>query len=452
VIWPRSLFGRTAATFLALVLLFQLFIFSVSYFLILRPLLQASANDLAALIALSAERWVELPPEALPFYREELERNYQLRAMPAIGPLSGSASLLPFIAHLEASLSQRLGRAVVIRQSAAGDDFWVDVPTGTHTVRFGFRRARIGTNPSIAMLLLIASGVLLSLMAAVLVARRLTRPLAQLALSAGRVGRGETPEDLMESGPQELVSVARSFNRMTQQVRQLLQNRTTLLAGVSHDLRTPIARLRMAMELLRHRHDPALLDNMERYLDEMNALIAYFIEFTQGVAAERRDDVDMNELVEEIVASARAAEAALTWQPVPACVMSVPVLAVQRILRNFLDNALRYGAGREVEVRLVCEPARALIEVHDRGPGIPPDQRERVFQPFVRLEQSRNVRTGGAGLGLAIAWQIAQAQGWELVLLERAGGGTIARLVLPRQPVPAVEGRAGREVVEENGE
>jgi two-component system osmolarity sensor histidine kinase EnvZ len=428
--WPRSLFGRTAAMFLILVVLFQLFILSVAYFFIARPLLRTSTNDLAALIVLSAERWVELPPEALPFYQEELERSYQLWAMPATTPLTGRVSLLPFITHLEASLSQRLGRAVVIRQSAARDEYWVDIPMDTRSVRFGFSRARIGTNPPIAMLLLVVSGVLLSLVAAVVVARRLTRPLAQLALSAGRVGRGETPEDLEETGPRELVTVVRSFNRMAQQVRQLLQNRTTLLAGVSHDLRTPIARLRMAMELLRHNPDPVLLDNMERYLDEMNGLIAYFIEFTQGISAEQRDSVDMNELVGEIVASARAAEATVVWQPVSACVMSVPLLAVQRIVRNFLDNAIRYGADQEVEVRLACERGRVVIEVHDRGPGIPPDQRERVFQPFVRLEQSRNVRTGGTGLGLAIAWQIAKAQGWELSLLERKDGGTVARLVV----------------------
>ena len=169
--WWRNLFNRTTAMFLILVVLFQLFIFGVAYFLVVRPLLQTAANDLAALMVLSAERWVELPPEALPFYQEELQRSYQLRAVPAAAPLSGRVSLPPYIAYLEASLSQRLGHAVTIHPSAAGDEFWVDIPIDTRTVRFGFSRARIGANSPSVMLLLVGVSVLLSLVAAVVVRR-----------------------------------------------------------------------------------------------------------------------------------------------------------------------------------------------------------------------------------------------------------------------------------------
>ena len=171
VAWWRNLFNRTMMMSLILAVLFQLFIFSVAYFLVVRPLLQTAADDLAALMVLSAERWVELPPEALPFYQEELQRSYQLRAVPAAVPLSGRVSLPPYIAYLEASLSQRLGHAVIIHPSAADDEFRVDIPIDTRTVRFGFSRARIGANSPSVMLLLVGVSVLLSLVAAVVVRR-----------------------------------------------------------------------------------------------------------------------------------------------------------------------------------------------------------------------------------------------------------------------------------------
>jgi two-component system osmolarity sensor histidine kinase EnvZ len=424
----RSLFARTAWVFLLLLVAFQVFGMAVSYLYIVRPLLKNSVDDLAALIALSAQTWAELPAEALPFYQEELERNYRLRAEPARDALTGNVALLPYVHFLETSLSARLHQRVHIRQDADGDWYRVDIPVGARTVRFSFNRERIGTNPPVTAFSLFAANVLLSLLAAVLVARHLTRPLAQLAASAASVGRAEDVRDLEETGPLEVVTVVRSFNRMAQQVRQLLQNRTTLLAGVSHDLRTPIARMRMAIELYRDQPDPQLLDNMERWLQEMNELIGYFIEFTQGVQAGQRTALDLNDLVGEIVASARAGDAEVLWEPGAACQVTLPVLAAQRIVRNLLDNALRYGAGQGVEVAVECADGAARVEVRDRGPGIPADQRERVFQPFVRLEQSRSARTGGSGLGLAIAWQIAQAQGWELQLSPRAGGGTVASL------------------------
>lgn len=435
--WPRSLFGRTAATSVILVILFQVLIISASYLLVVRPLQKKSTNDLAALIVLSAERWVELAPEALPFYQEELARSYQLRAMPASTTLTAGVSRSSFITPLEASLSRRLEQPVVIHPSADGDSYWVDIPINTRTVRFGFSAARIGLPPSVTMPWLLAAGLLLGLAASLVAARRLTRPLARLAASAARIGRDETPEDMQESGPRELASVARSFNRMAQQARRLLQSRTTLLAGLSEDLRQPIAQLRQLLERMRREPDPAVLRDMERKLDELNGMVMNFIEFTQGMSSGQSDNVDMNELLDEMVAIARAGQAKVVWEPAPACVMYLPALAVQRIVRNLLDNAIGHGTDQEVEVQLACERGRAVIEVHDRGPGIPLHERERVFQPFVRLDPSPTALSAGTGLGLAIAWQIAKAHGWELNLLERQGGGTIARLVVHHSPPPA---------------
>jgi two-component system osmolarity sensor histidine kinase EnvZ len=247
-----------------------------------------------------------------------------------------------------------------------------------------------------------------------------------MAHAAEEVAKGRSPEPLPESGPRELANLARQFNETSQQVRELLADRTVLLAGISHDLRTPLTRLRLALEMLPRQTDPALKARMERDLEEMNAQISQAVELGSTLGAGEPHRLDVGRLIDEVV----GARPRIVWQPVRHCVQAVNALALRRILGNLIENALRYSQA-PVEVRLDCNHRAAVIFVLDRGPGIPEADREAVFRPFYRLEGSRNRRTGGSGLGLAVGRQLAVANDMEIHLSSRVGGGTVASVRLP---------------------
>lgn len=241
-----------------------------------------------------------------------------------------------------------------------------------------------------------------------ILAGRLAAPLRRLSEAAEQVALGFSPKALPETDPVELA------------------NRTMLLAGISHDLRAPLTRLRLAVAMLPDGVASELTLRMERDIDEMNALITQAIEFDRSLGAGRREDIDLGALIDDLVAG----RARLLWQRGPRCHCRVDVIALRRILGNLLENALSYSQG-PVEVRLDCDSPQLTIQVLDRGPGIPETVREAVVRPYFRLEVPHNRQGGGSGLGLAVAHQLALANQIELQLGARRGGGTIASIGLP---------------------
>jgi two-component system osmolarity sensor histidine kinase EnvZ len=262
-------------------------------------------------------------------------------------------------------------------------------------------------------------------------AGRITRPLKRLAGAVEGFGRGRIPEPLAEQGPQEVAALIGQFNRMAGEIRELVANRTTLMAGISHDLRTPLTRMQLAIEMLPEGTDPTIVEGMRHDVDEMNRLIGHALEVSQNLEAGRLERVDLNPFLTQIVESFRRSSAEIRWRPRGTCVCDINASALKRIVVNLLENALRYGAGDAVEVAVDHGPEETRIHVLDSGPGIPADQREAVFRPFHRLEPSRGVDSGGSGLGLAIARQLADANGWTIRLGDRPGGGTDAYVTLP---------------------
>ena len=427
-----TLFARTGITLAIALAVFMLFTVAAMVNFILIPLAKQGAGDLAALMVLSAQTWVELPPETRPFLEEELIDEYQLTVSVADEPLPETTSLLPFLQFLEQALARRIGQPATIRAHVEnGVWYCTDIPMGGRTIRVSFPRARIGARPPAAALLVIAAGGIVILLTTLLLVRRLTRPLAGLCEATSRIGRGESPQPLPESGPRELATLTHRFNRMAGEIAELLANRTTLLAGISHDLRSPITRMQLALEMLPDNTDPRLVERLRQDLEQMNHLISDTLELAQGLGPRESEDVDLRDLVDNIVASYRRSDAVIEWRPENCCVCRVDTLALRRVLVNLLDNALRYGGGQAVEVSCRCDAAGASISVLDRGPGIPEAEREAVFHPFYRLEASRSRTTGGSGLGLAIARQLCSAHGWSIGLSAREGGGTDARIRLP---------------------
>ncbi len=263
---------------------------------------------------------------------------------------------------------------------------------------------------------------------AALVVRTLTRPLAVLADAATELGRDIRRPALVETGPLEVRRAARAFNTMQNQLIRYLDDRNRVLAAISHDLKTPITRLRLRTELL---EDSPLREKFQADLDEMQRMAQTSLDFLRGGEnSEPLASLDLNALLESLREDAEDAGQAGCITGTADRPLRCQPLALKRCLTNLVDNALKYG--RRVEMTVTDAPQRLTLTLRDQGPGIPAEQLERVFEPFYRLESSRSRDTGGTGLGLSIARNIARAHGGDLTLRNRAEGGLEAVLELPR--------------------
>lgn len=317
-------------------------------------------------------------------------------------------------------------RFAAAREGTAG--FWVSFTIDDDEYWIVMDSSRIERRLTAQWLFWMALALVLALAGAYAIVYRVKKPLTALAGAAREVGQGKHPEPLPEDGPDELRTMAHAFNQMTDDLRRLDRDRALVLAGVSHDLRTPLARLRLGIEL--SGADQPTRDGMAADIDEMDRIIGQFLDFARVESSEALAAVDLAALGHELVRQYRdrgmALDAAIEATP------TVPVrpLAIRRLIINLIDNAFRYaGAG----VSLAIKPAGNKIEIAvlDRGPGIPPAEVERLKQPFQRLETARS-NAGGSGLGLAIVERIARMHDSTLELLPREDGGLRARVLLRR--------------------
>jgi len=431
---PRSLFGRTAAGLLLAFLVFEAVAFAVVWQLVVRPLAERSADDLAAKIVLAAKTWVELPPETRADYEIELSfrHNLELAEVDERLPHLAPAGFFPDL--VQAALSRRAGQDIRLKQGPDPDWDWLEIQVSDKLLRVGFDRNRYALAAPLAAVGIFILGAALTVLTALVMVRQVSRRLGKLAALAREVGQGRTPTRLPETGARELVDLTAAFNRMVGEVQALLENRTVLLSGISHDLRTPITRLRLALSMLDESEtgvDPDLVTRMEQDLAEMNQLIGDMLTFARALQADERLEWDLSRMLGDMAEQAGRL-GPVQWVPQPPCLVRGGEAAARRIVGNFLDNARRYGGGETVTLSLSCADGEAVVRVLDRGPGIPADQREAVFRPFYRLENSRGKEGGGSGLGLAIARQLADAHGWRIELAAREGGGLEARLLISR--------------------
>ena len=427
-----TLFRSTAVAVASALIVLQLVIFSASAYYIALPMAKRSTDDLAALILLSAQTWVELPPQTRPDFELELARQHNLWLIDGAASLPDYDHHVPYLMLLEDALTARTGKITRAKVTEFGKTwFWMEFSIDDHRISIGFPQDRLGVQSPLALLLIMIATIVLTLITAIVLARRITKPLQNLAEAARHIGLGNTPESLAEDGPQELAELANTFNNMAQQVQLLLANRTTLLAGISHDLRTPLARMRLALEMLPANSDQKIITRLKNDVDEMNRLIGEFLNFSRGLEKEVLQQVDLNDLLQELVENVQAEGGMVQWRPVRQCTVNIGQMAFRRIVSNLLSNAVRYGEGKEIELVCECGEIVTVIRVLDRGPGIPAHEVENVFRPFYRLESSRSTTTGGSGLGLAIAKQLAETNGWKVALSPRTGGGTEARLTIP---------------------
>jgi len=283
--------------------------------------------------------------------------------------------------------------------------------------------------------LLLSLAVLLAAVIAVslLAVRWVTRPLKTLADAAGELGKNIHRPALEERGPLEVVRAARALNTMQARLIGYLDERTRVLAAMSHDLKTPITRLRLRAELL---EDAGLRAKITTDLDEMQSMVGGALDFLRGVASgEPVRPVDVTALLESLQADMQELGGMVSIEGAPLQPFPGKPQALKRCLWNLLDNAIKYGKRARVLVR--DDDEQLEIRVQDEGPGIPPSEIGKVFEPFYRVDSSRSRATGGTGLGLSIAKGIAEDHGGRLELRNRAKGGLEARLVLPRSAMPS---------------
>ncbi|HLX81055.1 MAG TPA: ATP-binding protein [Burkholderiales bacterium] len=294
------------------------------------------------------------------------------------------------------------------------DDYWVMLPRERFEPPLGLE----WLEGALALLALALTG-------AWLIASTLSRPLGAIAAAAGEVGRGQAPAPLAETGPREMRTVSVAFNRMAGDLATMERERAMVLAGISHDLRTPLSRLRLAIEMSGTDRETA--EGMGADVEEMDQVIGQFLAFARG-EDEPHAEEDLNSLISELAESYRKRGKDVGFKSGRLPPLRFAPLAVRRAVANLVDNALHY-AGGAIEIATAREGGHAVIEVKDHGPGVPPAEAERLKRPFTRLQKARSGR-GGAGLGLAIVERIARAHGGRLDLAAREGGGLVARISL----------------------
>jgi two-component system, OmpR family, osmolarity sensor histidine kinase EnvZ len=428
---PRTLLWRSFLLFAILIVCSQLIAIYIARLNEREPRAKQVAQQAVSIVNLSRTALIAVPRERRRYLLTELHRQEGIRIYPAdTGAPVGRQAQRPFGKIMQREIIQRLGPETQVefgRQGVPG--LWVSFAIEDDTYWVALPRIQVGRSIPQQLILWVGVSILLALLGAWLIAWRINRPLKALAASAQSIGQGAQPAPLAEDGPQEVRTVIRSFNHMNQDLAQLNQERTVMLAGISHDLRTPLARLRLAVELQEGKTDEKHRQGMVQDIADLDAIIGQFLAFVRGTENESSESVDLNQLInatrERYTRSGKNLSLELGVLPI----LRLRPLAMQRLLSNLLDNAYRHGS-QEVTLQTEHQGNRIRLSVLDRGPGIPPEQAASALQPFSRLNSARSGQSG-AGLGLAIVDQIARMHGGTVALLPRQGGGLEVRVTLP---------------------
>ena len=429
---PTSLFGRTALTIGFVLLLFTLVSMSAIVYFVMVPMAKRSAEDFAAEFVSAAHSLQALPEEQHPALKQELLEDHGLIVTDHEPGLVEPIADLPSLAYFREALFRRAGKELAIVADESGPMVWVDVPAHGREFRIGFNRERVGANQPLAFAAILGGGALLTLLVSLLEVRRIVVPVERLSTAVRQVARGQKPSPVAEDGPEEIAELARAINRLSSDINEMAENRTVMLAGISHDLRTPLTRLSIAAEMLDENNRPELVAGIRRDLDAMNALISRFLDFSKGAVDNCPVQVDLWKIIQSLADDLEREGATIRLhRNDPPCVFFADPVALERVLSNLLENAARYGRDKPIDVALRCNEKVVSVDICDRGPGIPANSVNSVFRPFERLQAERGTQTGGSGLGLAIVHDLAQKYDWNVELLPREGGGTVARLTFP---------------------
>lgn len=428
--WPRTLFGRNLLLLSALLVVTQCALLAGFRFFAQAPRLERLAGYVVEQEISLREAFAVLPPELRAGAIARFCVSHPERLIPAgNAPMWLHEPQTLRSALIFAPLQRILGSDHPVHWAARQSRLWVGITLDGKPYWMGF--AMKGLLPDSGQALLLASliMVIFSVLGAMLIQRHLHHPLRRLAAAADAVRLGQKTAEVSFDGPDEIARVALSFRRMADHLEHAERERALMLAGVSHDLRTPLAKLRLCTEMLRMHGEADLIDTMTRNIDAADRILGQFVGYARIGDDEAEQLCDLAEIVRSVVTETGMAPRC-RLQLRTLAPLSVRPVALRRALTNLLENARSYAPGA-VDIELSECAGEALIRVLDRGPGIPAAELGRVLQPFVRLDDARG-RHAGSGLGLAIVERIAHLHGGSLELAAREGGGLAVTLHLPR--------------------
>jgi two-component system osmolarity sensor histidine kinase EnvZ len=429
---PQSLLWRTFLLLACLMILAVLAWAAIFARAEREPRAHQLAQMVISVVNLTRSALVSAQPDKRRELLLELSDREGIRVYPAesddrIAPLPERATLLHMVAD---EVRGQLGAGTRLTLERDGEEgFWVSFRIeGDDEYWVMLPRERVDRAYPLQWLGWGAGVLLLALAGAYLIMFRVTRPLKQLTHAARDIGQGRRPAPLTETGPGEIRSVSHAFNQMASDLARLDEDRALILAGISHDLRTPLTRLRLAAEMSA---DADLREGIGADIEEMDKIIGQFLDFARDPEGEPPEPTDLNAVVRHVVEPLQRRGANLDLQLADLPRISLRPLALLRLVANLVNNALRHGAeAGAVEIATRRDADRVILEVRDRGPGIPPEEAERLKRPFTRLETART-GAASAGLGLAIVDRVARSHGGQFDLLPREGGGLVARASFP---------------------
>ncbi len=426
---PRGLFGRS----LLIVLVPLLAVLAVAYTIfygshldmISRRLSGAVAGEIAETADL-LERYPLPDDQAWTLRDAWLTYEIPMRIAPnaKLPPDTHVNQLGPMDDDLATALREKVGRPFVMDWTSDPRYVLVRIQLPQGVLEAEAPRKRLyGSALYIFLLWLLGTAAVLFALAALFL-RNQVRAIRRLAYAADAFGKGRDPGELRPEGAAEVRQAATAFNRMRERLLRFVQQRTEMLAGVSHDLRTPLTRMRLALAMLPS--DPALgadVAEMSADLDEMERMVGGYLAFARGEGEEPAREVDLSALLQEVAGAARRSGAAVELEAPDALSLTLRADAVRRAITNLVDNARRHA--RRVLLAAQRQGRTVIVTVDDDGPGIPPERRESVFRPF------ETGARGGTGLGLTIARDIVRAHGGDIELLASPMGGLRAQVKLP---------------------
>ncbi len=436
-LFPNTLFARAMLVLISMIIL-SIVVGSIIYlYFITRPSASSTADLFSQHINSVHHALKTMQPEKRDSYINELVEkgflavNRDESALPGRGPekmyehifleyyperLLDKEAVIRFdYDHLLHSENPRI---VWVKVNLGDEKIWLGTPMGDFQADF--------LSNLIAVLVVI---VLLTLLGAFLISKVVKKPIKQLTHAASLLGQGKLPEPISETGTKEFQTMSKAFNKMSNDIKALEDDRNLMLAGISHDLRTPLARVRLALDMVDNKIEKNLYDGMVQDIEDIDKIIGQFLTFVRDGIDEAFSYEDVNGIIEHVATGFNLEGKKIKLELKGIENSMIKPIAMQRLFMNLINNAWHYGR-QDVEVETSMLDDQICIEVKDCGDGIPASEIERLKQPFTRMDKSRS-NTKGAGLGLTIVDRIVQWHNGKLDMQTRNGGGMIVSVYLP---------------------
>jgi two-component system osmolarity sensor histidine kinase EnvZ len=434
-ILPRSLFGRLVLIILSPLILLQVIstwvFYDRHYETVTRRLTQGLSGDIAAVIQMmirnpgSVDRLQTFRlAERVMLLKLTFEEGARLEATTRTDTFGVFASILD--RQLAKALREIVDRPFLIDTHSLKKEVQIDVQLADGLLRVLAPRKRLFSSTTYIFIMWMVGSSIVLFVVALLFMRNQVKSIRRLAQAADSFGKGRDVADFKPEGATEVRQAAGAFIQMRNRIKRQIRQRTEILAGVSHDLRTPLTRMKLQLAMLGPTPEA---ESLESDVAAMERMVEGYLAFARGESVEQLEPTEVSGLLREVVVQMRRDGGIIDLHVEQAMTVPLRREPMRRCLSNLIANAQRYG--EHVSVRAGPRDKVIEITVDDDGPGIPPDQRREVFRPFFRLEQSRNPETGGVGLGLTIARDVVRNHGGDIVLEDAPGGGLRARIWLP---------------------